>query len=149
MQNRVRHSPLRGNRVGRSPLRGNRVGRSPLRDQKTFAASLSASNSCRSRKFSNHSKTSKKPVLSRSVRPRNSARSLLQLQRDLRVNVAFMTRKRPIHSGTVKQKVFIRPLFVKSSFVSPPPPDPGPLTPDPGRDITPPIFPGIPTRNST
>jgi hypothetical protein len=60
-----------------------RPSRSTSTRQKVLAASRPAGSSPRSRKFSNHSKTSRNPVRSRSDKPRNSARSDLQHQRVL------------------------------------------------------------------
>ena len=64
-----------------SPFRGPPADTSDF--QNTLAASRPAASSWRSRKFSNHSKTSRNPARSRSVKPRNSARSFLQHQRVL------------------------------------------------------------------
>lgn len=104
-----------------------RVGRSPLRDhcnasshcsscqssrgrpsrwtsvrQNARAAPFPASNSCRSRKFSNHSRTSRNPARCRSERPRNSDRSFLQHQRDLNVLIMTALQKPPDRQSSSK-----------------------------------------------
>lgn len=53
----------------------------PIFSNAARAASRPASSSCRKRKFSNHSNTNRNPVRSRSVSPRNCARSFLQHHR--------------------------------------------------------------------
>jgi hypothetical protein len=82
--------------------------------QNFLALSRSAGNSCLSRKFSNHSKTNKKPARSRSVKPRNSARSRLQHQR---VFAASMTLQKRNHGHRVNLKS-VHPIIFPSFQIS-------------------------------
>ena len=101
------------------------------------------------RKFSNHSRNTRNPARSRSVRPRNSDRSFLQHQR---VFNAFIATQKRNPSGHVNSKVFAWTAFTRipcsetSSQPTTPrpeapfsPPSGPPQTPDPAsfpRDIS-------------
>ena len=101
-----------------------------------LTASRPAASSWRNRKFSNHSNTNKKPSRSRSLSPRNPAKSLRQHQREARVEVAVMPPRNQLilvrQPENVQKNTFFchdrstpPPTRRYPAFSRPPPPNPG------------------------